>query len=188
MRLFVAIDLDDDARLAIAAEQKRLTSVLARAGRSTPKWVRVDQMHVRLVFIGEIAEARAERIVDAMHAEIGMNRFRMVFAGLGVFPARGAPNVLWLGVTCGAAEATLVQRRVADRLEPLGVAPEARAYHPHLTLARWREAGRADRESALAADRGAGIAGVDVAAVTLYQSHLSSHGPTYASLAQAPLR
>ena len=96
--------------------------------------------------------------------------------------------MLWLGVTAGSHEVVLVQRRVVERLQPLGFVPEERAYHPHVTLARWREAARADREEALAADRGAEVASVDVSNVTLYQSHLSSHGPNYTMLVQAALR
>jgi 2'-5' RNA ligase len=111
-----------------------------------------------------------------------------VFAGLGLFPAHRAPRVLWLGLSTGAAEAIDLQRRVAARLSTIGVTIEERAFHPHLTLARWREARNADRRRIAAADHGTEVARIDVGAVTLYQSRLSSSGPTYAVLARAPLR
>ena len=80
-----------------------------------------------------------------------------------------------------------LRRRVAERLSPTGVTIEERAFHPHVTLARWRETRHADRRRIAAADRGAEVARVDVGAVTLYQSRLSSSGPTYTMLARAPL-
>ena len=187
MRLFAAIDLDDDARGAIAAEQKRLTQELA-GGESSLRMVRPEQMHLTLAFLGEVENGRGASVVEAMRADLDAPAFAIVFAGLGVFPPHGAPRVLWLGVRAGHDAAIVVQRQVADRLAQAGIAFERRAYHPHLTLARWRTAAPADRRRALAADRGADIARVTVTAVTLYQSRLSSSGPSYTALAQAALR
>jgi 2'-5' RNA ligase len=187
MRLFVAIDLNDDARRAIAAEQKRLMRELAEE-KSSLRMVRPEQIHLTLAFLGEVDEVRGAALVEAMRAEVEASSFAVVFAGLGVFPPHGAPRVLWLGVTAGHHDAIAVQRQIVDRLARVGIPPEERAYHPHLTLARWRTATPSDRRRALAADRGAQIARVDVAAVTLYQSRLSASGPSYTALAQAPLR
>jgi len=186
MRLFVAIDLDDDARRAIAAEQKRLARQLA--GASSLRMVRPEQMHLTLAFLGEVDDVRSAAIVDAMRADLQAAPFSIVYAGLGVFPPHGAPRVLWLGVTTGRDDAIAVQRQIAERLARVGNEPEQRAYHPHLTLARWRRSTPADRRRLLAADRGAPIAQVDAAAVTLYQSRLSPSGPSYTVLAEAALR
>jgi 2'-5' RNA ligase len=187
MRLFVAIDLDDDARLGIAAEQKRLMRELA--GReSSLQMVRAEQMHLTLAFLGEVDDVRSAALVAAMGEDVKAAPFAIVFAGLGVFPQRGAPRVLWLGVTRGHHDAMAVQRQIADRLTRVRIEPEQRAYHPHLTLARWRTSTPADRRRALAADRGAEIARVDAAAVTLYQSRLSPSGPSYTVLARAALQ
>ncbi len=57
MRLFVAIDLSDEARAAAAAEQKRLAAALG-GGRSSLRWVKPDQLHLTLAFLGEVDEAR----------------------------------------------------------------------------------------------------------------------------------
>jgi 2'-5' RNA ligase len=188
MRLFTAIELNEDARRAIAAEQKRIAGVLGRDPESSLKWIRPERMHLTLVFLGEIEEAHAPAVIDAMGEAIDeAEPFPIVFAGLGLFLARGTPRVLWLGVSTGATEAIELRRRVAERLLPTGVTIEERAFHPHLTLARWRETRHAVRARVAAADRGAEVARVDVGAVTLYQSRLSSSGPTYTMLARAPL-
>jgi len=189
MRLFTAIELNEDARQAIAAEQKRIAGVLGRSAAASLKWIRSEQMHLTLVFLGEIAETQTPAVIDAMGKDIDQAEpFPIVFAGLGLFPAHGAPRVLWLGLSTGATEAIELQRHVAKRLSPIGVTIEERAFHPHLTLARWRETRHADRRRLAADDRGGEIiARVDVGTVTLYQSRLSSSGPAYTVLARAPL-
>ncbi len=185
MRLFVAIDLDAAARTAVAAEQHRLMMAL---DTSSMRWVRPEHMHVTLAFMGEVPDAGGAAIVDLMRADLEAPAFTVAFAGLRVFPPHGVPKVLWLGLGSGMIEVAALQGRVADRLRAIGVALDRRAYHPHLTLARWRGATRADRRRAEAADRGEEIARVVVAAVTLYQSHLSSEGPRYTALARTHLQ
>ena len=187
MRLFVAIDLDDAARQAIADEQKRLMRVFGPADRSL-RWVRSDQMHLTLVFIGHVDEARAATIAEMMSARIGMSPFTIAFEKIGVFPARGTPNVLWLGVAGGAREAVALQRIVAERLEPVGIERERRPYHPHLTLGRWRTSKASDRVRAVEAGRDGEVARVAVESVTLYESRVSAAGPTYTALVRAPLK
>lgn len=189
MRLFVAVDLSEEAREHIAAEQKRIAAAVAHDDGEL-RWVRPAHMHLTLVFVGEMTEPRAAAIVEAASRPIPAAPFDLSFGGLGVFPERGGPRVLWLGVEQGAAGVAAVQRIVAATLGGVGVAPEARAFHPHLTLARWREgrsAHAAGIRRTIAADRGGAIARVTVDEVILYQSRLSSAGPAYTPLARAPL-
>jgi 2'-5' RNA ligase len=186
MRLFVAIDLTHAARAAIADEQKRLMRAFGRSDRSI-RWVKPEQMHLTLVFIGNVDDERAARIADAMRGDIVVRPFEVGFARTGVFPPHGAPTVLWLGVGRGASETIEVQRHVADRLEELGVERERRAYHPHLTLGRWRSSRASDRRRVVEASRGDEVAQIDVSSVTLYRSHLSSQGSTYEALTRASL-
>ena len=103
MRLFAAVDLSDDARAAIAAEQQRIATDLGAAARSL-RFVRAGQMHLTLAFIGEIAEDRAASIVDVMGNDVARAPFQLVLGGVGTFPPGGAPRVLWLGVVRGAEE------------------------------------------------------------------------------------
>ena len=182
MRLFVAIDLSEGARAAVAEEQQRLRRTL---GPSPAKWVRAEQMHMTLVFIGEADQARADTIAGLLSAEIPLPPFRLAFGGLGLFPVAGPPRVLWLGTLDGTSKAVDLQRRVVGRLEPAGVQREARPFHPHLTLARWPARRRSERPP-LGSARAA-VAAVEVDAVTLYHSHLSAAGSSYISLARAQL-
>ncbi len=123
MRLFAAVDLSDDARRAIAAEQQRVATALGAVARSL-RFVRAGHMHLTLAFIGEIAEARASPIIEVMSGDFAQAQFQLVFGGVGTFPPRGAPRVLWLGVVQGAQEITELGALVARRLEAVGVAAE----------------------------------------------------------------
>ena len=127
MRLFAAIELDAAAREAIAGEQARLRRDL---GSDDLRWTPPEQIHLTLVFIGEIADERAPAIVDALARDVPMAGFPVSFGGSGVFPARGAPRVLWLGVTTGAGQVSTLQQLVSSRLEALGLPPEPRGIVP----------------------------------------------------------
>ena len=184
-RLFVAIDLPDEARAAIAAEQRRIMAKLDPRRRVTI--VRTEHMHLTLVFIGEVDEARRAAIAEQMAHDIDQPAFDLVFGGIGVFPPRGAPRVLWLGVSRGSDLAIDLQHRVSARLQAAGVEPERRPFNPHLTIARWRESRPADAERVIEPAGGGTVATVRVTAVTLYESRLSSAGPTHMSLTHARL-
>ena len=185
MRLFIAIDLDEAARDAIAAEQARLKKALG--DRSSLKWVRDEQMHLTLVFLGEVPDDGAPRLIETIGRRIDRPSFDASFEGVGVFPPHGAPRVLWVGVADGAQEMIAVQRELAGRVRQLGVVLEDRPYHPHLTLARWRESGAADRRRVGEATKATTIARVHVDHATLYRSRLSPSGSTYTPLARATL-
>jgi 2'-5' RNA ligase len=186
MRLFVAVDLDDTARTAIAAEQKRVAAAMGDA-RSSVTWVKPDRMHLTLVFLGEVSDAHAPAIVDSVSRPVAMTAFSITFQGLGVFPSHGGPRALWVGITDGGADLSELQREIARRVTDAGVVLDARTFHPHLTLGRWRQSRPSDRRRILSASRPDVVARVAVPAATLYQSRISSAGPTYTALARANL-
>jgi 2'-5' RNA ligase len=178
MRMFVAIDLDDTIKQFAVALRPPVRQLLGAAFR----FVNPQQLHLTLVFM---ADAPPERVVPALDAPIDMPPFDLAVGGLGVFPPRGAPRVLWLGLTEGAREVIAVQKIVAGRLRSLGVALEDREFHPHLTLGRWRQSRPSLRPSLPADSKAIGRMTVDH--VTLYESRLSSEGPTHIALARARL-
>jgi RNA 2',3'-cyclic 3'-phosphodiesterase len=186
MRLFVAADLNEAGRVAVAAEQHRLLEAVGTAARL--KWVEADHVHLTLVFLGNVDDTRASAVVDAIGQDIESQPFEIVLEGIGVFPARGAPRVLWLGIGKGAAEVIALQRTVANRVTTLGLPLEERVFHPHLTLARWKESRPDDRDRALRVARRGAIARARVDGATLYQSRLSPSGATYTPLSRANLK
>jgi 2'-5' RNA ligase len=185
-RLFAAVELDAAARVAIEEEQQRVADLLRRHGAAAPRLVSAEHMHLTLVFIGEVPDDRASAIVSAAAAPIAKPPFGVGFGGVGVFPPRGAPRVLWLGLADGAPAVVELQEMLAARLEPVGVPRESRPFHPHLTLGRWKESRASDRPRADERTP-AMVARVEVDSVALVQSRLSSKGPAYTVLVRAPL-
>lgn len=176
--MFVAIDLDEAIKTSAFALRAPQKHALGPAF----KFANPKQAHLTLAFMADVA---ADRVVPAFEQPIDMRAFDVTFGGLGAFPPRGAPRVLWLGMADGAREVVALQKAVADRLQSLGIALEDRTFHPHLTLGRWRESRPSDRP-AISADR-TSIGRMTVDHVTLYESRLSSEGPTHIPRAQARL-
>src|SRR5262245_32767792 len=176
MRLFVALELDDVARRAILAEQNRLKHAFATSGPASLKWVKPEHIHLTLVFLGELGQEEGGAVVQAMSEAIPLGRFEMTFGELGVFPLHGAPRVLWLGLQRGAREVEAIQRHILHRLRGLDIVLQQgqRDFHPHVTLARWRESTGADRRVVVKAKRPEAVATLAVSYVSLIESRLSS--------------
>jgi len=184
--MFVAVDLDDATRSVIAQEQRRAASRGVKP--SSIRLVDPGQVHLTLAFLGEVASPLSETITDAMRQPFtGIEPFRLVLGGLGMFPPRGAPRILWLGLIDGTRSTITLQAAVARRLESLGVTLEDRAFHPHVTIGRWRDSRPSDRR-AIENDSSRGTAAeMIVDRVTLFESRLSSQGASHFPLAQAQL-
>jgi RNA 2',3'-cyclic 3'-phosphodiesterase len=186
MRLFIALELDEATRDAIGQEQRRLGRALGHD--ASIRWVAPHQLHLTLVFLGNVDESRAGRLCAALSTDCQTPRFPVLFAGLGLFPASGLPRVVWLGSREGTERLQQLEREIAGRVREAGIDLESRPFHPHLTLGRWRHSRAADRTRILSCDRSVPIAGVWVEQVTLFQSHLSPAGSSYTALARATLR
>lgn len=98
------------------------------------RWVKSPQMHLTLRFIGETIDADYHRYREALNDAV-TSPFSLQLKGIGHFPPRGAPRVLWVGVADSTALVAL-QKRVEKSLIAAGLPPDKHAYTPHLTLAR----------------------------------------------------
>jgi 2'-5' RNA ligase len=182
-RLFTAIELAPETRAAVVRQQAALATALRREGtpvRLTPP----DQLHLTLVFIGQVDEARAREIVEAMRADLPAAPFELEFGSAGVFPPRGRARILWLGVSRGARDVTELYAQVVERLESAGVPREARPYSPHLTIGRWRN-DDGPRRTAFPPVPAQALEHVN--AVTLFESRLQSSGAEHVPLVRCRL-
>jgi 2'-5' RNA ligase len=130
MRLFVAIDIPDSVRSALAA-----TSLQLRKLCPAVRWARIEGAHVTLKFIGEVQPERLAQIQLALRGVSGVAPVDLQFTGLGFFPNLHHPRVLWAGVSATPALRALALS-VGTALEPLGIASDTRGFTPHITLAR----------------------------------------------------
>jgi 2'-5' RNA ligase len=186
MRCFVAVDLPDPVRDAVRRAQGALR---AAAPDADVRWTGAAQLHVTLAFLGEIDPARAAAATDALRAVAGGRAaFPLRAAGLGAFPTARRPRVVWAGIDDPAGGLRALAADVAAALAPLGLAPEARPFRGHVTLARVRSPrGTAPLVRALGAATAPAFGAWSVAAVVLYRSHLHPQGARYEPLAALPL-
>lgn len=188
MRLFAGIELGDSLANTVEATVARLRS---RIHHSWPelsaRWVPRDNLHLTLVFIGEVADRESAAVRSAIEPAFAVQPFALRIDGFGTFPPSGPLRVIWMGVAEGARELTRLHDEVNGRLSRPA---EARPYAPHLTVARIKEArgpvARAAREAVHAASGPGGTTRVD--AVTLFRSRLSSNGSLYERLMRVPLQ
>ncbi len=165
LRLFVALDPPEPARLSLA----RLCNGVPGA-----KWVPPDQFHLTLRFIGEVDNDTFADIADAL-AAVSVAPFSLRLSGVGHFPPRGAPKVLWAGID-DAAPAARLHDGIEAQLRRLGLAPDSRKFAPHVTLARLK-ATPIDRVRDFLAVNGLFASeGFPVSDFHLYSSRLASGG------------
>jgi len=182
MRLFVAIDIPDTVREALARLMGELRPLCSGA-----RWVRIEGAHLTLKFLGETPADRARGIDAALHRAQASGPIDLLFSGLGFFPDPRHPRVLWAGVSTNPNLQALAAS-VAAQLVPLGIARETREFSPHITLARFEspkglDALRAAVEHAGAAEFGRS----SVREFHLFQSVLKRGGAEYTRLATYPV-
>jgi len=145
------------------------------------KWVRPENIHLSLKFLGEVEDAREPELVAALKQAADTRRpLTLEITGFGVFPDYHRPHVLWAGVTAEPG-LELLQHGVEQAFAPLGFPTEARAFRPHVTLARSeREARPRDFKGLEEVLAGLEFTEtVTVAEVDLMQSTLQKDGPVY---------
>lgn len=193
MRLFVALDIDDNIRANITRFLDRVRDLAPGA-----RWSPAESLHVTLKFIGERREEAVQDIKRRLET-IEASAFELDFRGCGFFPDTRAPRVFWAGIESGSKLASLAAS-VADNLARAGIPNEEHPYNPHLTLAR--AAGRSARKSSddgskrtfhrlqeeLAAQPVPGFGRMRAREFFLYQSRLSPSGSKYTKLARFAMR
>jgi 2'-5' RNA ligase len=176
VRAFVALDLDARLREAMGELQARLRPRLGGIRMTRPEGI-----HLTLRFLGDTSpeQVAALRPLLASAAEACPAAEARV-AGLGTFPERGSPRVLWLGLDVPSAVYDL-QRACERAARAAGFEREERPFRAHLTLGRWRD--RAARPDLPPADLGA----TPLDSLVLFKSDLRPEGAVYTSLARFAL-
>jgi len=174
-RLFVAIRPPDTIR-----------DLLIDAMDDSPdfRWQDEEQLHLTLRFAGEVERPTANDLADAL-GRIHAPRLELRIAGVGRFEQRNG-GALWAGVEPKPPLAALAAK-VERVCQSVGLEPERRAFHPHITLARWKA--RRTREVQQYLEGNGGLASVPFAVdeFILFESHLSRHGAHYEVVETYPL-
>jgi 2'-5' RNA ligase len=181
LRLFVAVDVPDDVRDALAAAVAPLREQIVGA-----RWTPPENWHMTLKFLGSAPPGSLDRVVNAVREAADEHRaFRARLGGLGAFPSPQRARVVWAGVEDRGGELGALARSVDRSLGALGFPAEERPFAAHLTLARLKQQASLPPEL-LAAD--VTSRPFRVGMVRLYRSHLQRPVARYEILRELPLR
>jgi 2'-5' RNA ligase len=131
-RLFVAVELPASVRQLLADLDPTIPGV---------RWTAFDQMHLTLAFFGEVPQDNEQNFRDQLNA-IQFHAFFLPIIGLGTFPSKSAPKIIWVGVGSAHPHLFQIHKRVQEAALAAGLEPELRPWHPHITLARCRDVGK----------------------------------------------
>jgi RNA 2',3'-cyclic 3'-phosphodiesterase len=187
VRLFVAIELAEQAK---RAAEKTARTLQRQLGETLPaRWADRDHMHLTVRFIGHVADERVPSILEALRPAVHLAPFPLALGACGAFPAHGPPRVLWIGLKEGVASMKALHDECNRRLRPLGFTPEDRPYRAHLTLARVKDAPRGSGSLVRNTIRNVEVPAAQWIAshATVFESHLSPSGSTYARRLEIPL-
>jgi len=182
MRVFAAVPLATEAKALLRGVRDHLASL------GWPvRWIRDDAMHLTVKFFGDVSEERVGPLGHAVaDAVSGMHPLALELGGLGVFPNRRRPRVVWMGVAAPPAF-ELVHHHLERAAEAMGLPMDLTVYRPHVTLGRVHR-GAVLPAGALDAMDGVMDRGTTMAEhVVLYRSELRPEGARYHSLRVIPL-
>jgi 2'-5' RNA ligase len=182
-RIFVALNFSVAATRKIAEDVERRKAAMAEAGFRVA-WVPAANLHLTLKFLGSIGEELVEGVTGACRRVAARHLPMEAKAiGLGAFPSLAKPHILWVGVEAPPVLAAL-QRDVEAAMVDLGFEKEERAYHPHVTVGRVKEA----RGSAADLWKGDALIGASpFNEIVVYESRTRSAGAEYVARARVSL-
>ena len=185
IRSFIAIEITDEVRAGLKAEQDTLKKIGANVG-----WVAPANIHLTLIFLGNIFQAQVDPLARALdETALQFSPFTPEVAGISFFGSANAPHVIWAGIKGSESTLTDIQKQLAGAVRALGFAVEEREFHPHLTLGRVRSRKKADElTSTLALAKNTNYGLIDVRRLLLMQSHLEHQGVRYSVLHTSPLK
>jgi len=168
-RLFAAIELPESIKHVLVDLDPKIRDV---------RWVDAEQMHLTLGFFGSVPEDIDLKLREKLSL-IHFGAFFLPIAGVGTFPPKDSPKIIWVGVGRGHPHLFQLHKRVSDAAVAVGLEPDLRPWHPHITLARCRNVPShlVRRFLKSNVDLDAGL--VRVESFHLYSSKLGPAGPAH---------
>jgi 2'-5' RNA ligase len=168
-RLFVAVDLPEATRQLLADLDPHIRGV---------RWIDAAQMHLTLGFYDDVP-GNIELTFRERLSAIEFGAFFLPIIGVGTFPAKGAPKVIWIGVGNAHPHLFQIHKRVQEAALGAGLEPELRPWHPHITIARCRDVSAQSLRKFLRTNAGFDAGMIHVQNFHLYSSRLTPVGPIH---------
>ena len=175
-RLFVSLELPRSVTERLAELDPHLRGV---------RWLAPEQMHLTLSFLGDVSEEVEEALKKNLNA-IEWKAFFLPISGLGTFPGKGRPNIIWVGVGTGHPHLFQLHKRVQEAALHAGLEPELRSFHPHITLARCRDVSAESVRPFLRTHAAFDAGMIHVESFCLNSSTLTSGGSVYTRELEVP--
>jgi 2'-5' RNA ligase len=177
MRLFVALEIPSAVRENLAALLKSLRAVSPQT-----RWVRPENLHVTLKFIGKVPDTKLAAIRSALAGARSDQPVTLDFRGLGFFPNEKHPRVFWAGMEASPNLKDLAAD-IDRATEKLGIPCEQRPFSPHLTLARFKPPGLPEQlHSAVRKNEVRDFGALRTTQFHLIESKLKPSGAEYTTL------
>lgn len=187
MRLFIAVPIPAEVKERIRDIQQQLQAMLPR---STVGWTRPEQIHLTLRFFGSVPIDQLDPLKTALReACVNIRPMELTAGGLGVFPDKRKPRIIWVGVEEFDGVLATLHKQISTTTAGFGQPPDARPFSPHLTIGRIKQM-HPDEVPKLR-QFNEKVAGVlshwTVSSVELIKSDLGSDGSKYMVLAVTEL-
>lgn len=185
IRSFLAFELPLEIKNIVARVSGEL-----RQSTLNPRWVKVDNIHLTVVFMGSIETEDTPaitRVVREVCQTYGP--FDISLKGIGCFPNRRSPRVLWLGLDGDLEPMSEFRDALQGHLKGFGIKEEKRKFKPHLTLARFRKPKKMDakEDQFLSNYEDISSAVCSLKELILFKSDLKPTGAVYTKVESWPL-
>lgn len=185
IRSFLAFELPAELKTVVARASQDLKATAIKA-----RWVKVDNIHLTVVFLGSVAPEQLEP-VQACAGSVcqGHRPFDIMIRGMGIFGSKRHPRVLWLGLGGDIDRMAVFRDDLQNALQPFGLKPERRPFRPHLTLGRFRKGpgSEQDLNTMLKKHETLTSRRCPLTELVLIKSDLKPSGPIYTEMARWPL-
>ncbi len=171
LRLFVGIDVPYDSKIDFLMKA-------VMSSRADLKPVEPENLHLTLLFIGEVHESLLKDVKEAV-SELKFPSFTVRLSGLGAFPNAFRPRVVWIGVKEGAERLAELHKQLVKGLNARGIRPQdEKEFQPHLTLARVK-GNYGTLPQVIMSYQNYEVGTFNVDSVKLFKSTLTPKGPIY---------
>lgn len=174
MRTFIAVPLSKSVKDELQQLQVRTDSV---------RWQSPEQMHITLKFLGEITAEEVTGLKQGL-AGISVASFELKLQELGMFPQKGNPKVIWIGVAPDH-KITQLHQAVEARCSALGFETDKRPFLPHITLGRVQKEWPRNRIKNLLEEPKP--VSFSVTSFGIYKSELNADGAVHTLIKKYPL-
>ena len=185
IRSFLAFELPPEIREQIEEISREL-----RQSRLPARWVRVENIHLTIVFLGSIEANVVEDLKETVGSVVrGFTGVAVKLSGVGVFPNVRKPRVLWIGLDGDREGLSRLRDELQQALTVFGLREEKRPFQAHLTLGRFKDRLDDDEELKRVLERYHDIASElhSLHELVLFKSDLKPSGPVYTKMASWPL-